>query len=193
VSFNDVAVEMKPEKIGNAVAGLVPRSAVQAGRNVVSVRRSSGGEAFYEIDARVFRPIATENASGIRVIRRFEARNDAGVWEEVKGPVKTGEPIRCTGVVWGDSVDDPVRVVEPIPAGFEYMDEDRSGTWARQEVRDGAVIHYLVPGGTPVHFRYYLRAESEGRLVATPAFAEVLRRPGSRGQSNRVVLEVKKP
>lgn len=190
VSLNGVEATVKPDKVGNAAVAEGPRSAIKAGRNVVSIRRSGSGEAFYEIEARVYRPRPDENERGIRVLRRFEVRNDAGVWVELTGPIKPGEPVRCTTVVWGDSVEDAIKVVQPIPAGFEYVDQD-SLDYSKQEVRDGAVINYVLAGGTPLRFRYYIRAESEGTLVALPATAEVIRRPSRRGQSSRALLEVR--
>ena len=143
-------------------------------------------------DRRVIRPVATENISGIRVVRRYEVRNAAGTWTETTGNVMAGEPVRCTVVVWGDSVPDAIRVNEPLPAGFEYLDDDAMGTDARQEVRDGAVVHYVMAGGEPLVFRYYIRAESEGKLTALPAVAEVLRRPSNRGNSAPLSITVKR-
>jgi len=74
--------------------------------------------------AQTYRPSLTESGRGVRVARRFETRNDAGVWTEVIGSVKPGEPVRTTVVVWGDDISDALKVAEPIPAGFEYVDSD---------------------------------------------------------------------
>jgi len=98
--------------------------------------------------------------------------------------------VRCTVVTWGDDLSDGVRVVEPIPAGFEYTESDYF-QYGREEVRDGAVLHYILNNGTPQTFRYYLRAESEGKLIGLPATAEYLRRPSSRGQSAAERIEVR--
>ena len=117
-------------------------------------------------------------------------KNAGGTWVELDRPVRPGEPVRCTALAWGDDVRDAVRVVEPIPAGFEFV-EDESGSEGYQEVRDGAVVHFLTNSGTPQTFRYYLRAESEGTLVALPATAEYLRRPRMRGNSVPVKVEVR--
>jgi hypothetical protein len=108
--------------------------------------------------------------------------NEAGIWTEVNGVVKPNEPVRCTVVVWGDDVSDALKVSEPIPAGFEFVDSDFTAD-ALEEVRDGALVHYLMNSGTPTHFRYYLRAEADGSLIALPAVAEYLRRPATRGNS----------
>jgi len=60
-------------------------------------------------------------------------------------------------------------------------------------VRDGAVIHFVRGEGLPITFRYYLRAESSGKVTALPATAEVLRRPDERGNSDAQVLDVVSP
>ncbi|HWA82714.1 MAG TPA: hypothetical protein VG820_04740, partial [Fimbriimonadaceae bacterium] len=72
----------------------------------------------------------------------------------------------------------------------EFVDGEAS-YGSDEEVRDGAVIHYLVNQGAPQVFRYYIRAEAEGLLTALPAFAEYIRRPADRGQSNGDRLEVR--
>ena len=58
------------------------------------------------------------------------------------------------------------------------------------DVRDGAVVHYVRGSGLPITFRYYIRAESAGRVMALPAIAEVLRRPDERGHSDALRIEV---
>jgi uncharacterized protein YfaS (alpha-2-macroglobulin family) len=156
---------------------------LHGGANTVQLRRSGDGEAFFTVQARVYRPLLTESILGVRVARRFEVRNEAGVWTEVTNFIKPGEPVRCTVVVWGDDISDALRVTEPIPAGFEYVDSDYT-SYSREEVRDGALAHYLLNSGTPTYFRYYLRAEADGRLIALPATAEYLRRPATHGRSS---------
>jgi hypothetical protein len=92
-------------------------------------------------------------------------------------------------VTWGDDEEDAMRVIEPIPAGFEYL-EDSSSAWGREEVRNGAVIHFLTNSALPQTFQYYLRPESAGRLIALPATAEYLRRPATRGQTPAATITV---
>jgi uncharacterized protein YfaS (alpha-2-macroglobulin family) len=190
VSFNGTPVKAIPPKVGDWVEAVVPATALKTGANTVEIQ--SRGTYRAVVDARVYRPMEHENMRGIRVIRRYEIRNPAGSWVESTGTFHTGEPVRCTVVVWGDSVEDAIRVTEPIPAGFEYLDDDYMGTYGRQEVRDGAVVHYVMAGGEPLVFRYYIRAEAEGGLTALPAVAEVLRRPSNRGNSATLKMEVKK-
>lgn len=159
-------------------------------KSTIQLRRTGEGEAFYVVTLRYYRDLLTENSTGVRVLRRYEVKNPAGIWTEVDRAIHPGEPVRCTVVVWGDDRPDAVRVNEPIPAGFEFVDADELAN-AEQDVRDGAVVHYLVNAGTPVTFRYYLRAESDGKLVALPAIAEYLRRPLQHGQSAMTPLEVR--
>lgn len=164
-------------------AGVQIRDSILHGRlNTVQVSRDGDGEAFFTIEARTYQPNLNETTLGVRVARRFETRNEAGVWMEVTGAIKPNEPVRCTVVVWGDDIPDALRVTEPIPAGFEYVDSDFTA-YSREEVRDGAVVHYLLNSGTPTYFRYYIRAESDGNLIALPATGEYLRRPSTRGHS----------
>jgi len=147
-----------------------------------SIRRSGSGEALYTVSVRYYRNNLAENASGVRVSRRYEVKNGAGIWTEVDRVIHPSEAVRCTVVVWGDDRPDAVRVTEPIPTGFEFTESESTDN-GQQDVRDGSVVHYLLNAGTPVYFRYYLRAESDGKLIALPAIAEYLRRPTQRGQS----------
>lgn len=194
VEVNGTRVEAKPSTVGESAIARVPRDLLKNGPNELVVRRSGEGEAFYRVDARIYRPANGESTEGIRVLRRYEVKNAGGTWVELNRPVRAGEPVRCTAIAWGDDFRDAVKVVEPIPAGFEFMD-DESGVQGYQEVRDGAVVHYLTNSGLPQTFRYYLRAESEGTLVALPATAEFLRRPRMRGHTVpvKIVVEEKKP
>jgi hypothetical protein len=174
----------------NLLRVVAPRQLFRDGKNEIRLRQSGAGESFYTVEARIFRPAEGESTRGVRVLRRFEVQNPAGVWVELDRAVRPSEPVRCTVVAWGDDVADAVRVVEPLPAGFEYVDGDDTAN-GRQEVRDGAVVHYLLNDGSPQTFRYYLRAEADGDLVALPATAEYLRRPSVRGQSSAERLKVK--
>jgi uncharacterized protein YfaS (alpha-2-macroglobulin family) len=140
---------------------------------------------------RVFRPASLEYGGGIRVFRRYDAQNEGKAWDELKRAVRPGEPVRCTVVVWPGERADALRVVEPLPAGFEYIEDDSNyGSRGISEVRDGAVVHYVRGSGLPITFRYYIRAESAGRVMALPAIAEVLRRPDERGHSDALRIEV---
>ncbi len=188
LSVNGTNVPTTRAKLEDAVTANIPRSLLQA-TNRLTLHRSEGGEAFYTIDSSVFMPLGGETTKGIRVIRRFEVQNEAGIWVEIHRPVHPAEPVRCTSIIWGDDVPDAVRITEPIPAGFELIDEP-SGQ-GRTEIRDAAVIHYLENSGNPVSFRYYIRAESEGLLKALPSIAEYIRRPEDRGNSHWQTVEVK--
>lgn len=193
VTVGGQTVKAVPAKFGNQATALIPRGALANGANEVKIRRTGGGEAFYVVDATIFRPQFDESIKGIRVLRRYEVRNSAGVWTELNRAVKPGEPVRCTVVTWGDDLSDGVKVIEPIPAGFEFVETDYYA-YGREEQRDGAMLHYLLNNGAPQTFRYYLRAEAEGKLIALPATAEYLRRPATRGQSaiERIVVKEQK-
>ncbi len=190
VEVNGTRVEEKRSPVAEAVTVRVPRELLKNGANALTIRRAGDGEVLYRLDARVYRPVKGESTEGVRVLRRYEVKNGGGTWVELNRPVRLGEPVRCTAVAWGDDVRDDLRVVEPIPAGFEFVEEESSGQ-GYQEVRDGAVVHYLTNSGLPQTFRYYLRAESEGELVALPATAEYLRRPRTNGHSVPVPVVVR--
>jgi uncharacterized protein YfaS (alpha-2-macroglobulin family) len=188
IILNGTPLETATEA-GKPVRASAPRSLLQD-HNTLSLRRTGDGEALFSVEARVYRPADGAAANGITALRRYEAQSAAGLWDEVKGPVKPGDPLRCTVLVWPDDRPDWLRTVEPIPAGFEFVDSER-GEDAREEVRDGAVIHFLRASGRPVSFRYYLRAESEATVTALPAQGEALRRPAVRGATGVLRLEVK--
>ncbi|HTQ10682.1 MAG TPA: hypothetical protein VMI31_11465, partial [Fimbriimonadaceae bacterium] len=190
IDVNGTVVNSTLAKIGDIQLATIPEKLLKNGDNKLVLRRAGDGEAFFSIDAAVYRPELGETVHGVRVLRRFEVKNGAGIWVELNRKVEPGEPVRCTVIAWGDDVPDAMRIVEPTPAGFEFIDGE-DAQWSDEEVRDAAVVHYLVNQGAPQVFRYYLRAEAEGTLTALPATAEYIRRPSDRGQSNADVLEVK--
>ncbi|HLK14254.1 MAG TPA: MG2 domain-containing protein [Fimbriimonadaceae bacterium] len=192
ITVNGTPVAATRDKLGDSMSASVPPSALKPGSNRIELHNTGNGLTFFGIEASFFRPLAGETVAAVRVLRRFEVRNEAGIWEELHRAVHPGEPVRCTVVTWGDDVPDAVRIVEPLPAGFELVEEEREG-FGRSEVRDAAIIHYLVNGGAPETFRYYIRAEADGQLLALPASAEYIRRPATHGQSEPVVIEVKAP
>ena len=191
VSVNGTLVEPGQEKLG-IIRAVIPSNLLRDGDNTFVLRRDQPGEVFYSVEARVYRPATDETSEGARVLRRYEVKNRAGLWDEANGDIKASEPVRCTVVVWPNDRPDALRVVEPIPSGFEFIDSDYTGRYDREEVRDGAVIHYFQSDGRPIFFRYYLRAESEGMVTALPAMAEALRRPTVRGNSQLTTLTVGK-
>ena len=141
------------------------------------------------LTAEFYRPASSESHTGVRVARKYEVRNAAGVWTELDRAVVTGEPVRVTLSVWGDDISDAVKVDEPIPAGFEFVDSE-VGYGMREEVRDGKLIHYLANVGTPVIIRYYLRAEATGSVVASPPSGQYLRRPAALGHGVELPIHV---
>ncbi|MBX7132822.1 MAG: hypothetical protein K1X67_09125 [Fimbriimonadaceae bacterium] len=181
-------VEMKPERFLSVVSG----RALNPELGDILVSMPGGLQAFWGAEVRYASPELGEQSQGIRVLRRFEHRNAGGLWTEVAGPVKTSEPIRVTVLVWADEQAGNLRVSEPIPAAFEYI-ESENDVWSRDEVRDAAVIHFLHGAGSPMTFRYYLRAESSGEVLALPATAEAISRPRLRGQSEATRLVVTQP
>jgi len=191
VTINGQSVKVPAQIEGQPLQILVPRGGWQEGDNTISVTRDGGGEVFYALETRVYVPSKFEVGAGVRVFRRYDAQNAGKAWDELKRPVVTGEPIRCTVVVWPSERADAMRVTEPIPAGFEFIeDESDYGQSGVSEVRDGAVIHYVRGNGLPITFRYYIRAESSGKVTALPATAEVLRRPDERGNSDAQVFTI---
>ncbi len=199
LTVNGVAVPWEKRAPGTeSIAPLtanVPRDLLKDGANAVTLKRarSTAGEAFVTAEALVYRAQTAEIAAGMRVLRRFESQNEYGVWGEVlpASRLRPGAAVRVTVVVWPNETADAVKVIEPLPAGFEFVDSERGGN-AREEVRDGALFHYLpVNGSEPVTFRYYLRSESEGMLMALPATGELIRRPAVRGGSAAQVLDVR--
>ncbi|HWD41161.1 MAG TPA: MG2 domain-containing protein [Fimbriimonas sp.] len=189
LTLNGRDLVLKPSTVDPSASIDIDRAQLKPGKNVVHLERSGDGEALFEIHAVSYRPAEYESQHGIRVSRRFEVRNAAGVWQEVDRAIKPGEPVRVTAIVWGDDIADAVRVEEPTPAAFEFVDSERVGE-ARQEVRDGAVIEYLSNAGTPQIFRYYLRAEAGGWVTAPPASGQYLRRPRFSGHGNQQTFEI---
>ena len=177
------------------LAAPVPRGLLKEGENTITLRRGDGtvGELFATATATVYRPQTGEIGEGMRVLRRWEMQNAYGLWEELM-PGKTlhpSTPVRVTVVAWPNEEADALRVEEPLPSGFEFVDSEL-GNGAREEVRDGAIIHFLrADGATPITFRYFLRAEAEGEFSALPASGELIRRPSVRGGSAMQTITVR--
>ncbi|AIE87613.1 alpha-2-macroglobulin family protein [Fimbriimonas ginsengisoli] len=184
---NGKSVALKPSTVDASSSIDLPLDSLPT--ESIKLARDGGGEVMFNATLRYYRNVLVENATGVRVNRRYEVKNEAGVWSEVDRVIRPGEPVRCTVVVWGDDRSDAVRITEPIPAGFEFVEGEYTG-YVQEDVRDGVVIHHLVNAGAPAFFRYYLRAESDGNLIALPAIAEYLRRPQQRGQSAATKLVV---
>ncbi len=189
VSVGGQTLKMDHAKVGDMLTASIPETLLTAGDNTIRIERTGQGEAFYEVDAVVFRALRHESEEGIRVARRYEVKNAAGIWTELHRPVEAGETVRSTLLVWGDNVPDVLRINDPLPSGFEFVDED-SAVDSETDVRDGAIVHYVLTQGTPLFLVSYIRAESEGDLAVLPASAEVLRRPENRGQSDESHLTV---
>jgi uncharacterized protein YfaS (alpha-2-macroglobulin family) len=190
ITVNGVPLESIQVK-GNTAKASIAAKMLQSDNSIV-IKRDAPGEIFYSIEARVFRPASEESHGGMRVLRRYEVRNAAGLWEEMQGKINPSDPVRCTVIVWPNDRPDTLRVVEPIPSGFEYINSEYVDYYTQEEVRDGAVIHYFCADKNPVYFRYYLRPESEGTFKALPAYAEAIRRPSLRGNSEDASFVVEK-
>lgn len=150
-----------------------------------------GQQLRYAIEVRAYKYASDEDSHGIRTMFRWEVTNEAGAWEELRRDIRPNEPIRVSTLVWGDSVTDVVRLSVPIPAGFEFIDQDRLAD-ARSEVRDGAVLYFCqLHDGLPQTFRFYLRAESDGSISVPAAMADALRRADVRGNSNALRVTVR--
>lgn len=188
VSLNGKETDLVANRADGSYGVVLPEPITGSNKATLSI--AGEGEVFYQIDARIFRPLPDESQRGVRVFRRFEVKNSNGVWEELNRDVRPNEPVRVTALVWGDSLEDPMRLIEPIPAGFEFLEDDWTNGGAYSEVRDGSITHYLDAQGLPLTVRYYIRAETDGKLIVSPAIADILRRPDSRGQSRREEVRV---
>lgn len=138
----------------------------------------------YTMEVRTLRPAPTDNVRGVRVLRRFEIQNTSGAWVEAGNEIPVGKPVKATVLVWGDPVSDLLRITEPVPAGFEVVDQAANAWNVKAEVRDDSVVHYIAATGAPITIVYYLRSESTGQVKALPAWAEVIRRPQQRGNTS---------
>ncbi len=184
------SIQMAHSKVGDMLIAEFPTSLLVPGNNTLSMVRGGEGEAFYEIEARVYRPLKNEKDMGIRVARRYEVKNAAGIWTQLNRTVQAGEIVRSTILIWGDNVPDLIKVNDPLPAGFEFVDEDPAQVEEETDVRDAAIERYVLTSGQPAFFVSYIRGESEGDLAALPASAEVLRRPAQRGQTDESRVRV---
>ena len=82
------------------------------------------------------------------------------------GEPVAGAPIRCTVLVWGQGPDQATRISEPIPAGFEYVQDEGGDDGVYEQVRDKLPYPFEDLGqlsvkniARPVH-AFALRAET---------------------------------
>ncbi|CAN5733036.1 hypothetical protein BH11ARM2_BH11ARM2_18320 [soil metagenome] len=160
------------------------------GSDTLTLRRNETGEAFYRIESKGEVGVWPHNQK-ISVLRRLEVLNGAGLWIVLNRPIKPGEAVRVTLVVWGDGAPDAVRVSSPIPAGFEVADAEEIGD-GRTDTRDDAVVWYLPNAESPRTLRVILRAEATGTVSLVPAEATYLRRTGVLGATDGMEIRVEK-
>lgn len=184
--LNGQEIPLTNSTVTGAASGQFPASTGDS----LTLRRNENGEAFYRIEAKGEVGSWPQNQK-IAILRRLEVLDNAGLWKELDRPVKRGEAVRVTTVVWGDGSPDAIRVVSPIPAGFEVADAEEISD-GDTDIRDEGVVWYLPNAESPRTLRVILRAESEGTVSLTPAEAVYLRRRGVLGATNGMELKVTK-
>jgi uncharacterized protein YfaS (alpha-2-macroglobulin family) len=179
---------------GEAVAGTIPMAKLLAAPGATLSFETGGPPLYYEGALRYARrsPPAEPLEHGIQVARTMRVVGGAPGRPSVASPAafRTGDYVEVDVVLGTPWARDLVVLDDPLPAGFEAVNEsfanaDRHATRNRtadasshvthRELRDDRVVTFYdtLPAGI-THATYLLRAIAPGTFAAPPAKAECM-------------------
>ncbi len=194
-----------------------------SGENEVTVTRTGRGRLYFAVSCEYYTPADTvaPEGQGLAVTRGYYRRTldsrakqgqaagatrvkpDPGgpayTYEPVTGPLKPGEEVFVRIVVKTDRPYTYVVIEDPLPSGFEVVEEPFDAySWefwyGRKEVRDEKVAFfsgYLKEGENEIV--YPIRAERPGRYRIMPTRAWGMYAPDVFGQSGSSELACEEP
>ena len=168
--------------------------------------KEGAGRLYYRVGIR-YAPRATDLPpldAGFLVRRSYAAVDDpadvvrtAGGWR-----VKLGARVRVTVEALNTTTRHGVAVVDPIPAGFEAINEALATAehvdddplldrWDHRNLRDERSEAFAMELAAGSHrFSYVVRATTPGTFVAAPARAEEMYSPETFGRSSGVTVVI---
>ncbi|MCM8769527.1 MAG: carboxypeptidase regulatory-like domain-containing protein [Candidatus Omnitrophica bacterium] len=193
------------EKFSTSVT--LPAESFAAGKfNAIKIEKQGKGNLDYShvIRCSVRDMFMTDFDGGFKVSRRYtelepreggeENGNKIHVYDDIQRVLKSGERIRVEIKISGGEKYEYVMIEDPIPAGFEVVDELQGDSWwyCRREVRDEKVTFFTsIWGEKEKTIVYYLRAETPGlyHILATKAQLMYLPEVWGRSQGSLLTVE----
>ncbi|MGQ0613925.1 MAG: MG2 domain-containing protein [Planctomycetaceae bacterium] len=190
---------------------LVPAERLVAGRQLLTIEVTGGFDVFYAVrlDAvlRAEKEIEPEGAL-LKVERRYlplKAEEGPSGYEIVDprhrpGPdrlqpsrsrARPGERLTVQVTVTCREPQSYVMIEDPLPAGFEVLEENETGPLSWKERRDTRMVLFAadLPQGDTV-FTYRIQAIFPGRYAVLPATAGPMYRPKTYGRTGGASFEI---
>jgi len=190
---------------------LVPAERLVAGRQLLTIEVTGGFDVFYgvRLDAvlRAEKEIEAEGAL-LKVERRYlplKAEEGPSGYEIVDprhrpGPdrlqpsrsrARPGERLTVQVTVTCREPQSYVMIEDPLPAGFEVLEENETGPFSWKERRDTKMVLFAadLPQGD-TRFSYRIQAIFPGRYAVLPATAGPMYRPKTYGRTGGASFEI---
>ena len=184
----------------------IPGERFEPGKeNFIKIEKNGKGNLYYSHDVNYsVRDISISAFDkGFKISRRYteleakekfdEKGNKVYVYDEIKRAVKSGETIRVEITISGGEKYEYVMIEDPIPAGFEVVEQSREEIWwyCTREIKDEKVVFFTsLWGEKEKTIVYYLRAEIPGFYHVLPAKAQLMYLPEIWGRSQGKTLTV---
>lgn len=193
----------------------IPGDRLRSGPNAITISRTGQGALYFSAtlgQAVRMDPIPAEDAGlavrreYLRVTRRVDADgNQVEDLSPLVGEVRVGETVRVklTLRVDRNAAVEYVNLEDRFPVGFEVVDETPDLGWwswwrSAREVHDDRVVFFATQlgltapdGGQEFEYTYDLRAETAGRFLALPTWAEAVYDPATHGRSDGKVITIR--
>jgi hypothetical protein len=195
---------------------IIPDDKLKPGENIIKLEKSGKGVLYYSAAFKYYtgEEGIQPSESGFRIQREYYRLTKAKqgneyvyVPEKIEGPVKSGEELLVRVTVQNPGNFEYFLLEDPIPAGAEVIQEDRSykiegdanytgqdtfrDRYAGKEVHDHRValsVTNLKEGD--FIFSYLLRAQITGEYHVMPAVGSLMYFPEKRGYSEERVLKI---
>jgi uncharacterized protein YfaS (alpha-2-macroglobulin family) len=189
---------------GEATSGTISMARLFGAPGAALTFKADGAPLFYEGALRYARrePPAQPLEHGIVVAKTMRHVHAAST--SAPAVYRVGDYVEIDVALWTPSARDLVVLDDPLPAGFEavnqsFLNSDRRGTVpdtskhvTHRELRDDRVVTFFdtLPAGVS-HTAYLVRATSPGKFAAPPAKAECMYAADVFGRTAAGTVEVR--
>jgi alpha-2-macroglobulin len=206
-------VRFTPQSVVEASRRIaIPMELLRKGENVVEIKRSGPGTAFYSMQLTQAIALsdlpATSTLEGVTVTRTYhrlvQERLENGRLRlvparEALTSFRPGELVRCVIRVRSNRSLQYVQIEDPIPSNCRVVErenldygDDWTGWWWNLSIRDDRVAYFSsYVGNENFEVSYNLRAEQPGVSTARPAAVFEMYEPSLRARSAQSRLEVR--
>lgn len=185
-------------------------SLVPGSTHDLALAKEGAGRMYYRVGI-TYAPKATlvpALDAGFVVRRTYsavDAQSDVSKLADGRWKIRLGAKVLVTVETSNTSLRSNVAVVDPLPAGFETVNEalatsertvyaERDDYWDYTNLRDNRseVFVTSLPEGSH-RFSYTVRATTPGTFIAAPAKAEEMYSPETFGRSDGEIVEIAEP